>query len=343
MKASSARVLIRTLVAAVLPLLAARAPAAESPETREWSSRSGATVTAALVGVQQNMVSLQTTNGAVLRIRLGDLTPPGQAAVAAWVERQQRGPAYQTEGVASNRVPVFTEGPGRRYHSVYTHPNFIARVNRASQVEIEIRDGTNTFGRPLILRPLHHYVSRQEYGRAIVGFDEIPRPTLDPKELTFTGRMADGVTFSWSYAFVDNTVQCWGWVRDPPGIKYPTRFQMRLYVPAVRTFENSVPMDERKRLLAPFELRVEPPKGKTVVYPFWQGQQSLIGLAEQVTVDGPVYGSRRLSVTASQLKDGRLIPVIYRGTAPYEGFSVALIKNEIDKRSDRFRMIVTID
>lgn len=313
------------------------------PELQTWSSLSGQTIVATIVGVQQNMVSLQNTNGVVLRIRIGDLTPPGQAAIAAWVEREKRGPAYQTEGVVSNKIPVFTEGPGAKYYAVYTHPNFIARITADAQVRITLMDGTNAIGKPLVMRALHYYVPWRERTRAIVKFDACPPPTLTPKEVTFTGQMTDGVTFSWSYAFVDNTVQGWGWIRDPTGIEHPTRYQLRVYVPESYAFENSVPLEERRRLLAPFSLRVDPPKGKTVIYPFWQGQETLIGSGEKVYVDGPVYGARRLAVTASNFKEGRLIPLIYRGKAPYEGFTVALLKNEIDKRSDRFRLIVTID
>lgn len=342
-KKGNGRNAARLCACVVLLLIRIGHAAPAAPEMREWSSRAGQTITAAIVDVQQAMVSLQGTNGVVLRIRISDLTPAGQAAVSAWVERKSQGPAYQVENIASNKVPVFLEGAGAKYHAVYTHPNFVARVTGDAHVQITLMDGTNTVGKPILMRPIHFYVPWRDQTRAIVAFDEYPKPSLNPKELTFSGCMASGVTFEWNYAFVDNTVQGWGWIKDPPSIEHPTRYHLRLNFPATHTFENSVPMDARVRLLAPFSLEIKPLKGKPVTYPFWKGQEALIGSAEQVSVEGPVHGPRHIRVTASNYKEGKLVPHIYRGLAPYEGFAVSLLKDEIDKRTDRFRLVLTID
>ena len=56
-------------------------------------------------------------------------------------------------------------------------------------------------------------------------------------------------TLTYVLAGLDNTVQGWGWVKDPPGIEHPTRYHLRLNFPATHTFENSVPMDARVRRL----------------------------------------------------------------------------------------------
>jgi hypothetical protein len=62
-----------------------------------------------------------------------------------------------------------------------------------------------------------------------------------------------------------------------------------------------------------------------------------------VTVNGPVFEKRMISFTPGTAKEGTLRPWIYPSFAPYQGYQVRLRKDDKAFRSDRCRIILTVN
>ncbi len=132
-------------------------------------------------------------------------------------------------------------------------------------------------------------------------------------------------------------------MEDPPKIAQPTSYGLRYDFSASHAFEPHVKVADQKKVLEPYAVLVRPLSGKTARYPFGDALTSMSGAARLVEFEGPVFGPRKVSVSAPSLKDGRLGPWIYRGYAPYQGFHVGLAKEEKSDRSDKCRIVLTID
>jgi hypothetical protein len=323
-------------------------PAQESPAgLRAWKSATGHEIIAEFLEVKNGAVLLKDANGAVRNIRLVLLSAEDQKLAQELQQQKGAAPsASATAQTASDRLPVFTDGPHKDFHAVYTCPNFVARMRPDTTVDIQCMENGKPAGKPIRLASYHAYHEPKQnrtVGRRIVSFDKVSEPTLTPGVLYFEGMLDDQVKFGVGVEFKANTVQAWGWVEDPPGIDKPTSYFRYFSIPDLRTFEAHVPVAEQKKILEPYSINVKPAKGKSIDYPYGDVVKGWASGASQVTVNGPVFEKRMISFTPGTAKEGTLQPWIYPSFAPYQGYQVRLRKADKAFRSDRCRIILTVN
>lgn len=325
----------------------AKVAKAAEPAVRVWTSLNGHTVTAEFVEVKDGAVVLKDANGAIRNVRLGLLVPADQALAQEMDAKRVAGPAAEEVGASSRLLPVFREGAAKGLHAVYSNANFVATVAASGQLSITCLDGGAAVGKPITFAAGYGYADKANHskyvGRRIVSYEKAPRPTLAPSVLAYEATLDDGVKVGLSYEFKKNTVQVWGWVEDPAGITYPTGCHLRFAFRASHDFENDVPVVERKKVLAPYTLVVDPIEGKPLSYPYGDKVTRLATAAQRVEIEGPLFGKRRVSIVALSLKSAPLAPWIYTDFAPYQGYSVGLGKQSKSSRDERERMVLTVD
>jgi len=319
----------------------------EKPPARAWTSFNGHQITARFVELKDGVVVLEDEAGTLRPVRLSLLLPKDQTVAQELEAARAAGPAADASGTKANRLPVFREGGAKGLHAVYSNANFVATVSASGGLSVTCLDAGAPVGKPITFAPSYGYAdkaNRNRYvGRRIVSFDKAPKPTLAPTVLAYEATLEDDVKAGFSYEFKGNTVQVWGWVEDPAGIPYPTGQHLRFAFTASHEFANDVLVSERKKVVAPYSLAVTPVDGKTVVHPYGDKVSRFATSARQIAIEGPLFGKRKVAVECLSPKTAPLVPWIYTDYCPYQGYSVGLHKEDRSSRSDRERMILTID
>ena len=316
----------------------------EKAALHTWTSLTGHQIIAEFVEIKGEDLFLKDEGGVKRIIRLPMLIPTDQA-LAKKLEDQPKGGA-QTKGSAPNVLPVFIAGEAKSYHAVYTHENFIAKVTRNGLMTIQCMESGEPVGEPIPFNFSHRYITPKPlrtHNRPIVQFDKFPAPTTSPTLLEYEATLVDDVKIGINYAFIDNTIQIGFWVIDPPRISYPTIMHCALGFRASHTFAPETTVPQQKKILQPYTLVVHQKNKGIVRLPYADIVSQFPGSVQQVTIEGPVFGRRSVSVAVQSQKTTHLGLMHYRDFAPYQGYSVGFGKANLASKSAFERFIITID
>ena len=332
----------------VIPLffacIAMAAPEGKPSDFRVWTSSTGETVTAQFVAIEGEIIVLKYEDGKDRKIPLGVLNQADQT-LAKEFEKQLTGDA-QTKGATPNLLPVFLTGDAKSYHAVYKHENFIAKVTNRGHLEIQCLEDGKAVGSPIRFRYSYYYRNikrNQNIVRRIYKFDKFPAPTTTPTLLSYEATLDDEVMTGLNFAFIDNTIQFWGWVIDPPKLKEATIMPFGLSFTASHTFSPEETVAAQKEILKPYTLVLHQKDKKIVRFPYGDIVPRFPGSVQQTTIEGPLYGKRSVSVSVQSPKNTSLPLEIYRDFAPYQGYTVWFGKVNRASKSDTDRFILTID
>ncbi len=319
---------------------------ANAPRLHTWTSVTGHRITASFVAIDGASLVLNDENGETRTIPLSLLTPSDQARAREHDQARTGEPKAQAEGSSPDRFPVFLSGDAKGYHAVHTHPHFTARVTDRGWIEIQCLADGKPVGEPIVFSFGHAYEDKQTNRhprRRITEFKKMTPPTRAPRVLEYEATIQGGATIGLNYAFIDNSIQIWGWVVDPPGIKDPTTMRLSFSFKASHDFPHETPVAERKRVLAPCALVIQPRTGRTVRLPYADVVARFPESVQRMTIEGPVYGPRSVSISAQSPRNAELVLWNYRNYAPYQGYSVGLRKQNLASKANTERIIITID
>ncbi|MDD5706917.1 MAG: hypothetical protein PHR35_13420, partial [Kiritimatiellae bacterium] len=153
----------------------------------------------------------------------------------------------------------------------------------------------------------------------------------------------DDVPFEVTFEFKANPISSHAWLKDPGGTRFPTTCRVGVSVPQSHDIPAQMPMSEQRELLQGYELRVKPVEGKEAIFPYSKSLPGIGMRAKFVEIVGPVYGSRKITIKATATARAPIIPWIYQGFAPWQGFFVGLYKDDPDARVAAQRIVLTID
>ena len=327
----------------LLTCLIGAKPQGKKADSQTWTSLTGHQIVAEFVEIKGENLVLKDQDGIERVIRLPMLTSADQARAKGLEKKRSKGDA-QTTGSSSNRLPIFTAGPGKGSHAVYTHKNFTAKVNARGFIEVQCLEDGKAVGKPLLVYYRYDFYRHgKHFTRPVTAFDKFPTPTLSPTLLEYETTIKDGATSGINYAFIDNTIQVWGWVIDPPNLKEPTFIRLETRFRASHTFPPEMYVSEQKKKLKPFTLVVHEKKKGVSRFPYGNAVQRLPRYANQMTVEGPLFGKRNVSVSIQSRNKTTLDIYNYRNYAPYQGYLARLRKDNQASKSDLERMIITID
>lgn len=314
----------------------------KAPASRTWTSLTGHKITAAFVAIEGENIVLKYEDGQERKIRLPMLIEADQA-LAKELDKLPKGDA-QTKGSASNRLPIFISGKAKGNHAIYSHDNFIAKITASGAIEIQCLEDGSPVGKPLLFSFRHdYYKGDKRYTRRLTEFHKFPLPSLSPTLLEYEAALEEDVTTGVNVAFIDNTIQVWGWVIDPPQIKESTFIRLNFSFRASHVFPPEKTVAEQKKILEPYTLAVYEKKKGLTRFPYGDAVFRLPRTAQRMIVEGPLFGKRSISVSAQSQKNTALDIVNYRDYAPYQGYTVRMMKDKQSSKSDSERMILTID
>ena len=265
---------------------------------------------------------------------------------ASWLLAAPAPAAGPYRRTAERWLPVFVDGPAQGLHALFSNSVYVARVGMGAHVEIQPLEQGQAVGQPIRLGASHTYSdpkTRRGVGRNVVAFRSPPNPSINPKLLRFEGDLQDGVHFGRGLAFSERAVEAWGWVEDPAGIASPTDYSLSLGFPASHQFSEEVSLEERQTVLAPFALIAKPVSKQPVRYPFAKSVSEYVTPVTRVDLAGPLYGRRKVSVTAVAPGEGPLRLYGYPGFSPWQGFSVILQKRDVANRNRRCQLRLSFD
>ena len=334
----------------VVDVEAARKPpkkkTARTSKLRAWTSSTGAELEAEFVELKYSRVVLKKADGELIQIALAGLSPEDQAFARELDRQQKTGGQVETEAKSPNRLPAYLDGDWKGYHSVYRHANFEAGVGSTGDLRIFLLEGGKRIGSSFTVSTRYQYTEKEKNrtrSRPVVEFLSFPKPAMQVKEVTFAGKLTDDVDFEYSFAFDGKEIRAWGHCVDPKDIQYPTRQYISFRAPASHTFPDDVTHAQIDSALQGHEVTIVPMSGKTTTYPYVKGVQNFVHPADTVSIKGGVYGPREIMLGAVTKKDAWLTPYIYRGYAPWRGYSVRLSKRKQDSTARTHCMSITID
>lgn len=338
-------------VAALVGLCSLWGMAQESaqPEVpfRTWTSYNGQTVKARFVELGgDGVVVLRREDGVNVRLRAGLLAQADQDLARTLEAKRKAGPAAESVGASAKVLPVYKEGPAKGLYAAFSNATYTASIHPNGTVSIQCLDAHGKAGKPIRLAAQYGYNDPQKkryVGRKVVSFDPVPPPSLTPASVVLEGTLDDGVRFGQGVAFKPDSVVAWGWVEDPKGLSTPTAYQYRFQFAASHEFGPQVTVPEIKKALEGCVVSIRPIDGKSVRHAYGDSIQRLTAPALLAEVEGPVFGARRVSVSAAAPKEASLLPYIYSGFAPYQGFSIGLQKVDKASRSEKCQMVLKIE
>lgn len=331
----------------VIPILVVCLTGAKPEEKKAadqtWTSLTGHQIVAEFVEIKGENLVLKGEDGAEYKVRLPMLVAKDQARAKELEEKRSKDIA-QTSGSKSNRLPIFTSGPGKGSYAVYKHENFTAEVDARGFIAVQCLEDGKAVGKPLRLTFFYNYYRHGKgYLRSVENFDKFPAPTLSPTLLRYEMTLQDEVTSVTNYEFVDNTIQAWGWVIDPSGIKQPTYQRIDVYFRPSHTFPPEMYVNEQKKILEPYTLIVNRKKEGITRFPYGNAVPRLPSIAQEMSVEGPIFGKRKVSVSIKSRNRTTLDVINYPNYAPYQGYTARLKKETQASKSDNERLIITID
>jgi len=331
----------------VLPFLLAcligAKPQGKKTDIQTWTSLTGHQIVAEFVEIKGENLVLKDEDGVERVIRLPMLTSADQARAKELEKKRSKGDA-QTAGSSSNRLPIFTAGPGKGSHAVYTHKNFIAKMDSKGSISVQCLEDGKPVGKPINVYFVCDYTEHRKYlTRAVTSYEKFPEPTLSPTVLEYEATLKGGLKCCFNFEFSDNTIQMWSWLINPKEITPASRSRLTVRFTPTHTFPVDMYVSEQKKILEPYTLVVNDNTKGVLRLPYGNSISGISSSAREMFVDGPLYGKRKVSVSVKSRNKTRITFYIYPKYAPYQGYSAFLRKNDETSKSDIERMILTID
>lgn len=312
-----------------------------------WHATGGHVLKAAFVDLKAGVVILKGEDGQIRNVPLKLLMPEDQVVAKALAERLVSGEAFAGKPPAANdKLAVFTEGPGKGFFAFYTNANFIVRVNDRAVATIICLENGQPVGKPIVVKSGYSYSdpeTQRETARNIVSFDEAYAPMLQPGSITLTGVLQDNVRFGYNLTIKNNTIQTWGWVEDPPGLKTPSSCNPAFAFSASHSFDPYMLVVDQKAAVKDLSFVGNPVSGKAFTLQYGDIAQGYDVPIRSAEIRGPVFGSRRvsLSIKRSQAAEMRFSTT---GHGPvYGGYEVRILKKKQAARDDTVQFSLTID
>ena len=305
--------------------------AEQTPTPRTWTSVSGKSLEAEYVSLEYGKVKLRTSDGAFVSINARALSAGDQA----WIkeeEARRNAPAEIRSPAQPYELPVFKGGEWDGYHAVYTARNFDACMNVRGEILVHPKENGDRIGKHMLLYVDCYYRDEDKGYHAIpiTAYEDCPDPVKQPRTLTLAGVLRRDVPFSVTYEFSEEGIKAYGACRDTREIVQPTAYRLRVKVPASHRYEDFATVEERNEALEEWKVVTSPIEGKRRTFGYGDSLTSMGGKNKQVTIDAPLYGTRKICFTTGNYKDANLAPSIYSGKSLWQGFSVSYTKDEGD-------------
>jgi hypothetical protein len=261
-------------------------------------------------------------------------------AVPAWAAAGT-GVVAVTSAQQAPRLTAFTNGIGNGMHAVYVHANYDALLRPDGYLFVYPKEKGQRVGNPLTMGLETMYIGNvRAIGRPIATFDNDKGPLMNPARIELTGKLEDDIPYGVSFTFEKNSISIRGYCKDPPQSKTPTSVNLVVGIPPSHTFTAETPQAEREAKLKGMAVVTRTGQKKSV-YPYANGAV-MAGAAEKCWIDGPVYGSRKISFDAGSPDTAPMRPWIYEHVAPYNGFVVRMFKQDPSSKKLGERLTVTI-
>ncbi len=342
---------IRVLVSACVMLVAcgektawAKSGADKNVALRSWTSASGSVIEAEYVELKYGRVSLRTKAGKLLAIPLRSLSAEDRTWIKA-AEIKRNAPPGIKAPAKSNALPTFDGGDMDGYHAVYTSRNYDACMTVGGTVEVYPKERGKRVGKAIYMR-LACYYHHKIHGystRPVTSYLNPQPPVKQPSQITLRGLLADDVKFGVTYEFSEKGIKGYGYFEDPPDIKFPTMFRINAWLKASHKFANDVSLAEIQELLKDWRVVISPIEGKRRSFTYWESVQGMGLRSKKVVVDAPAFGSREISFTAGNPEKACLVPQIYSGYSPYQGYSVQLKSYGDNSKSKSKYIMINIE
>ena len=250
---------------------------ADLSKPRQWTSTAGSKMEASVVNldVDQGMVKLKTVNGREMNISMKLLVEADRELLKQWHTAQaskKEGTGTVTEAQAG-KLSVFRDGKWRGYNTVYEGPLYDAGLNSQGYLIIFPKNEAGARVGKHLTAGLYCYYTQKGIGRhtrrEVISFETSPQPVVssNPLEVRLQGKFADDVAFDVEFECEDDKVSVEGGIKDPPGIKFPSRYSSRIHVPAIYNPGPDDNPDEIKGKFADYSVSVRTDEG-TETHPY---------------------------------------------------------------------------
>lgn len=246
-------------------------------------------------------------------------------------------------------LPVFEAGPWKDCYAVYEHADFTATMDQHGLLHIQLRNGKEPAGEPIVLNPLGvSYVipgvRPRHYGRYPIEYDNPGTPVMQPRKIALKGKLRHDVVFTVTIEFQNNTILACAGFKDPPRLDYPSGGRMAVSFPASHKIPNHVEQPERERILQGCVLTTRERvggKAKRYEYPYAKRFGFSGGFLEEAVARGP-WGPRAVKVDQRNMRKQHMAGWNYTDLCPWEGFHVYVSVPEGDL-SPSYRLLLTVD
>jgi hypothetical protein len=335
---------IRVLLCAII--LAAVAARAEEA-LRTWTSTSGATLEAELVGFDGKLVKLRSADGKMMGIPLNRLSP----ADRAWVAGQAAPSDAPVEPAAEPAKPVeagqeikalraFADGDWTGYNAYYSESYFDAGLRPDGQVEVFLKNRKGErVGTPVSMTA--HYMERDvatgDYKPVnVVAFLDDPDPAKRMGDMTWRGKLANGMLIETGVAFSRAGIEIWTAPIDnpvPPDAPHPY-----VAVRAPKTFEigQEMPLEKKKEIAGSATLVIQPDSGSPAKVAYYD-RYAFPKAAKEIRIDD-LYESRTIAFKAASVRHAPLRSLRSHTISPYAGFEIGAFSE--DKAGGRKQALV---
>jgi hypothetical protein len=324
---------------------------APAGNVRIWQSKTGAKIEAEFVEEKYGFVALRGADGNLVKIAKRMLSREDQD----WIAAQGGGEGDRGTGAVKppaklNHLPTYADGPWKGQHAVYEDPNFDAVMNVEGVIRVYPKiDGARS-GKALRYSLSCFFTDTSKTpprwaGRPVIEYQDPPAPQMQPERIELKGLLRDNVPFEVTFEFKGNKLSSYGWLKDPDGLRDPTIFRTGVWVPQSHTIPLQMKMSEQRELLKDYEVRVKPVNGKLRIYPYSKSLQpgEFHVRSKEVQIIGPVFGDRKVRVIGQSTEKAPILPWIYPGYAPWQGYFIGLHKDEPESRATSQRMVLIID
>jgi len=277
---------------------------------RKWTSTAGSQIEASVVGIDINAgtVNLKTVDGRDLNIALGLLEQADRDLLKKWHTARiakEEGTGAVTEA-ASGKLSVFSDGKWRGYNTIYEGPMYDAVLNTKGTLIIYPKDAKGERIGKHLTAALHCYYTEKNIGRhshrKIVSIEEPPKPVHSkrPIQVRLKGKFDDNVAFDVEFDCEDDKVSVEGGIKDPPGIKFPSRYHSRIHMPAIYNPGPDDNPDEIKGKFANYNISVRSDDG-TEIHPYHIPLKSKKQVKD-IRIKGP-WGTKQLRIETPGIKN----------------------------------------
>lgn len=233
------------------------------------------------------------------------------------------------------QLPVFGKGPWKAAYAVYRDSYFEAVMDAAGILRVQIKNNGKKVGPVLSVGTMNaiYYVpkKRHTYYRRVISYNGELKPIMQPKSITLSGTLADGVTFYREFTFGTHSITYCATYQDPDGIEFPTSFRVITSTAASHKIPPKVEQPEREKILAGCLLKTrERVKGRTKTFRYkYCDTMRFHGAMEKATGIGP-WSPRTFQIKPERLRDpDRFVGYIYPSFCPWQGYGFLLsIRNQ---------------